>query len=188
MATCFEPHNHRCKCGVVWHHDPSALLDSDAHDKAHQCPECGTDQGWIDDSGEVPRFCHNGIRTVKLTGAKGKAINKAMGRKGRKKNGLGWLLAPVGRTVGRNMQLEKRKSKLTFETASTVYERGRRAIVIQAEPDFARIRLKGLRHSIDVSWEGIYHFAARVHADRLRREKNAEKERSGVTRKTRRAR
>jgi len=51
------------------------------------------------------------------------------------------------------MQLEKRKSKLTFETASLVRERGKyRAVTVQAEPDFARFKLKGLKGSaaIDV--------------------------------------
>lgn len=73
--------------------------------------------------------------------------------------------------------LEKRKSKLMFETTSLVRERGRyRPVVIQAEPDFARVRLKGTRHFVDVSWEGIYHFAAKVQADRIRRDKKKPKE------------
>jgi hypothetical protein len=73
-------------------------------------------------------------------------------------------------------KLETRKSKLTFETASTVWQRGRRRpVVIQAEPDYARVRLKGTRSFIDVSWEGIYAFAAKVQADRNKRERLAAK-------------
>ena len=74
------------------------------------------------------------------------------------------------------MQLQKRKSRLTFETSAEIRERGKyRPVVVQAEPDFARIRLKGMKHYVDVSWEGIYHFASKVAADRARTAKKIQK-------------
>lgn len=70
--------------------------------------------------------------------------------------------------------LQTRRTRLIFETASLVRERGRyRAVVVQAEPEFAILRLKGTRHALHLSWDGIYAFAARCEADRKQREKAA---------------
>jgi hypothetical protein len=72
--------------------------------------------------------------------------------------------------------LEQRKTKLTFETADYYKERSKsRAVVIEAEPEYAVFRLKGTRHRIRVSWVGLYQFAARCEADRARRDKLAER-------------
>jgi hypothetical protein len=72
--------------------------------------------------------------------------------------------------------LEQRKTKLTFETADGIRETGRhRAVVIEAEPEYAVFRLKGTRHRIRVSWAGLYQFAAKCEADRARRDKDAER-------------
>jgi hypothetical protein len=48
---CFTPHNHRCACGTVWHHDPIDLAEAkDSHERAHMCPTCGELQWYVDDS------------------------------------------------------------------------------------------------------------------------------------------
>ena len=76
--------------------------------------------------------------------------------------------------------LRERKSKLTFETSDLHRECGKyRAVVIEAEPEFAILRLKGTRTRLSVSWAGIYAFAARCEADRVRREKAAAKKGRG---------
>jgi len=68
--------------------------------------------------------------------------------------------------------LNKRKSRLTFETADTLFECGsNRAVVIEAEPEYITLRLKGLQHRVSIAWGAVYHFAARIEADAARKEK-----------------
>jgi hypothetical protein len=72
--------------------------------------------------------------------------------------------------------LTARKTRLTFETASTVRERGRyREVVIEAEPAYAVVRLKGTRGRFLVAWDAVYGLAARQAAEQKRREKLARK-------------
>ena len=72
--------------------------------------------------------------------------------------------------------LDKRKSKLVFETCGLVRERGKyRQVVIQAEPHYAIIRLKGTRTTFPISYEAIYHHAAKIQSERVRAEKRAAK-------------
>lgn len=72
--------------------------------------------------------------------------------------------------------LRARKSRLTFETADLQREAGRyRPVVIEAEPEACIVRLKGTRTRLAVSWAGIYQYAAKCEADRIRREKVAAK-------------
>jgi hypothetical protein len=74
--------------------------------------------------------------------------------------------------------LRERKTRLTFETADEIRDRGRyRAVVVEAEPDYAVLRLKGTRHRFQVSWAGLYQYAAKCEVDRLRREKAASRKR-----------
>jgi hypothetical protein len=80
--------------------------------------------------------------------------------------------------------LEQRKTKLTFETADYYNERGKsRAVVIEAEPEYAVFRLKGTRHRIRVSWVGLFQFAGKCEADRARRDKQAERDANRKARK-----
>jgi hypothetical protein len=70
--------------------------------------------------------------------------------------------------------LSKRKTKLTFETADTVRERGRlREVVIEAQPFFCLVRLKGMRSSMPISYGAIYHVAAKIAAEKRRAEHKA---------------
>ena len=72
--------------------------------------------------------------------------------------------------------LETRKTRLTFETANTVRERGRsRQVVIEAQPYVAFVRLKGTRTTFPIAWDAIYCLAARNAAERARAEKRAVK-------------
>jgi hypothetical protein len=72
--------------------------------------------------------------------------------------------------------LAQRKTKLTFETADSIRQgRSSRPIVIEAEPEYAVLRLKGTRGRLTVTWAGIYVFAAKCKADSIRREKAASK-------------
>jgi hypothetical protein len=68
--------------------------------------------------------------------------------------------------------LRERKTRLTFETADELRERGDyRAVVVEAEPTHAVLRLKGLRNRVSISWGAVYQFAMKLRADQLRREK-----------------
>lgn len=68
--------------------------------------------------------------------------------------------------------LRSRRTRLTFETASEVRDGRRyRPIVIEAEPEYAVVRLKGTRQRLTVTWEAVYHCAAKLEAVRLRAEK-----------------
>ena len=70
LVTCDTPHNHRCDCGIVWHHDPKLLHvegltreeSSAIWQRAHSCPKCGTRVCQVDYSGQAPLFCSNGVR------------------------------------------------------------------------------------------------------------------------------
>lgn len=63
--------------------------------------------------------------------------------------------------------LSKRKSKLIFETSDVIRERGRyRPVTIEANPEYAVLRLKGTRKRILMSWAGLYNAAAKVEAAR----------------------
>ena len=75
-------------------------------------------------------------------------------------------------------RLDKRKSKLIIETSDTVRERGRlREVIVEPHSNgyTLSVRLKGCRMKYDLSWGGVYAFAARVAADRMRAEKKAKK-------------
>lgn len=68
--------------------------------------------------------------------------------------------------------LDQRKTKLIFETAALVRERGKcRNVVIEALPLCAVVRLKGTRTSYAIDYAAIYHHAARIRAEFVRREK-----------------
>jgi hypothetical protein len=71
-ATVYTPHNHKCQCGLVWHHDP-ALITPDPgddretverlnviYDAAHVCPKCKADVRMVDDSGAEPTLLWTG--------------------------------------------------------------------------------------------------------------------------------
>jgi hypothetical protein len=61
-----------------------------------------------------------------------------------------------------------RKTRLEFETAATV--RGR-AIVIEATPQVAVIRLKGSRESYEVDWAGVFWLGVKKSAEWKRSQK-----------------
>lgn len=73
--------------------------------------------------------------------------------------------------------LSERKTRLTFETADVVRERGKqREVVIECESAYyASVRLKGTRTRFQISYAAIYQAAARIEAMRLRSEKLAAK-------------
>jgi hypothetical protein len=63
-------------------------------------------------------------------------------------------------------KLEKRKTKLTFETADEMRERGRyRQVIVEAKPTFAVLRLKGTRKTVTITWAGIYNYATRLEVE-----------------------
>ena len=65
------------------------------------------------------------------------------------------------------------------ETATTVRDRSKRRVLIAGlEPgDVITIRPKGTRKAYSVSIEAIYHYAAKLEGERIRREKHALKKR-----------
>lgn len=76
--------------------------------------------------------------------------------------------------------LVERKSRLVFETSCEVRAKGRyRQVVIEARPEYAIIRLKGIHSKYMLPWDAIHDLAARLQAEKLRREK-AEKRKKGI--------
>lgn len=73
--------------------------------------------------------------------------------------------------------LDQRKTRLTFETADTVRERGKsRPVVIEAvTPYYCNVRLKGTRTVFPISYGAIYGAAAKIAAQQARAEKLAAK-------------
>ncbi|HEY2351967.1 MAG TPA: hypothetical protein VGH83_05620 [Candidatus Acidoferrum sp.] len=72
--------------------------------------------------------------------------------------------------------LDKRKTRLVFTTCDTVRERGRsRAVVIEAQPYYAVVRLAGCRTAYPISYAAIFHAAARIAAEKLYAEKKAQR-------------
>jgi len=70
--------------------------------------------------------------------------------------------------------LSERKSKLVFATSDHIRDRGKlRAVVIEATPYAAMVRLQGTRTSFTLPYSAIYHLAARLAANEARREKLA---------------
>ena len=69
-------------------------------------------------------------------------------------------------------KLETRKTKLTFETASTFRDgRKPRRIVVEAEPTFAFVRLAGTRTRYAIEWDAIMSAAIKLAVAAQRREK-----------------
>lgn len=72
--------------------------------------------------------------------------------------------------------LANRVTKLRFATEDTVREKGKyRAVVVEANTTFARVRLQGLHTGFDITWGQIWSLAAKLEARRVREEKAAKK-------------
>jgi hypothetical protein len=74
-------------------------------------------------------------------------------------------------------RIDKRKSRLTFETSECVRERGRlREVIIEVESGYVmNVRLKGLRSKYAISPAGIYNLAVRVAVEKAREERRKKK-------------
>ncbi len=73
-------------------------------------------------------------------------------------------------------RLSQRKTRLTVITNATARYRSReRDVVVEIKPETAVLRLLGTRTKYEVSWRGIFDYAARVTAERLRAEKKQRK-------------
>jgi 3-methyladenine DNA glycosylase Tag len=73
-------------------------------------------------------------------------------------------------------ELAARRTRLVFTTADQVRERGKlRAVVIEAQPYMAMVRLHGTRTAFPVSYAAVYHLAARLAVAEQRKEKAAKK-------------
>jgi len=78
------------------------------------------------------------------------------------------------------MKLKHRKTRLSFVTEGTARYRGKeREIVVDVFPHHAALRLSGTRTSYEISWRGVFDYAAENHARR-------EKERRAVERRIKR--
>lgn len=69
-------------------------------------------------------------------------------------------------------ELIKRKTRLILETPCLI--RGR-PVIAQVEASGLRLREKGRRFTLEISWAQIYNRAAEIAAERSRREARAEK-------------
>lgn len=69
-------------------------------------------------------------------------------------------------------QLSERKTRLIFETADRVFERGQwRQVIVEAQPAQALIRLKGLHGVYAIDYASIYSLGAKRAAEFDRVEK-----------------
>jgi len=76
-------------------------------------------------------------------------------------------------------KLSARKTKLTFETADELRERGRhRAVLVQVFPAYATLRLKGMRQSFTITYGAIYHQAVKIEVAAQREEGQEESTRT----------
>lgn len=62
----------------------------------------------------------------------------------------------------------KRKTRLQFETSDTFQHH---AVVVEVDPFFATVRLKGKRTRFQIPWGAVYTAAAKLEAARIRAEK-----------------
>jgi hypothetical protein len=70
--------------------------------------------------------------------------------------------------------LAKRKSRLVLVTSDLVRERGKsREVVLEPQSHYTAVRLKGTRTRFEVSYAAIYHFAARIAAEKAHAAKKA---------------
>lgn len=73
-------------------------------------------------------------------------------------------------------RLTERKTRLNLITNQTARYRGQdRAVVVEVSPDIATLRLLGTRTCYEVSWRGVFDYAAAIYADRQRSRKKAER-------------
>ena len=72
--------------------------------------------------------------------------------------------------------LRERKRRLSFITNSIARYRGKeRAIVMEAFPEYAAVRVLGTRTSYEVSWRAIFDLAAEIRARRERERKGEQR-------------
>ncbi len=77
-------------------------------------------------------------------------------------------------------KLANRKSKLVFVTADEIRERGKyRAVIVEAHPGYATLRLQGLRKSFTLPYGAIYGLAVKAAVAAERAEKAAKKKGRG---------
>lgn len=73
--------------------------------------------------------------------------------------------------------LTARKTRLIIETSDTIREKGKyRNIMVEAKPFHASIRLKGMRHSHDISWGAVWNLAVKIAVANERAEKAQRKQ------------
>lgn len=77
-------------------------------------------------------------------------------------------------------RVANRMTALSFITnASARYLGKEREIVVEVQPDTACIRLLGTQTRYEISWRGVFDYAARVTAERVRADRKALKRRGG---------
>ena len=80
-------------------------------------------------------------------------------------------------------RLSQRKSRLAFTTSDTVrYKGAEREIIVEATPFIAVCRLAGTRTRYEMSWSGLFHYAAAAFAEKQRQERKAKRKLASVTR------
>ncbi len=73
-------------------------------------------------------------------------------------------------------KLSERKTQLNQITNGTARYRGHeRPIVIEVTPEILKLRLLGTRTRFELSWRGVYDYAAQVAANRERERRKAER-------------
>lgn len=76
--------------------------------------------------------------------------------------------------------LSQRRTKLKFQTASAVWERGEyRPVVIEAHAAYCEVRVKGMRKSYPITYAAIFHAAVKMAVREEQNEKKAKRKAGG---------
>ena len=80
--------------------------------------------------------------------------------------------------------LLERKTQVIFVTASSVEQNGKaRDVIVESRPQYAVVQLNGSRQKYPIAWETIYELAKERHAENLRLEAQAQRQRGPIRRK-----
>jgi DNA gyrase inhibitor GyrI len=79
--------------------------------------------------------------------------------------------------------IEHRAQVLYISASSVTNEGKRRKIVIESRPEYAVLTLQGVKEQYPISWEHLFEAARRHHAENLRIEAKADKQRQAIQRR-----
>ena len=80
--------------------------------------------------------------------------------------------------------LIEHRAQVLYISASSITNEGKpRKIVIESRPEYAVLTLQGVKEQYPISWEHLFEAARRHHAENLRIEAKADKQRQAIQRR-----